>query len=267
MLLPPEYEERHAEFVNAYLGGRGQFSVLGKVRRFEIINKQGERIPIQLKAFETSNVPGQRRFGAMMEDLRARIELEQTQQALMSQLERLALTDALTSLPNRRAFFPELARAQAMAARNEEPISVAVIDIDHFKQINDAEGHEAGDEVLQHFASRMAHALRAEDFIARLGGEEFALILPNADAQHAAEALSRVLETFRRRPIELTNGHRITVSFSGGVTALPVTMDGAEAVRCADKAMYGAKRNGRARIEIWRGPMGTPKSTARVQTA
>jgi diguanylate cyclase (GGDEF)-like protein len=152
-----------------------------------------------------------------------------------------ARTDGLTGLLNHRACHERLGEEVARAAALERPLSVVVIDLDHFKTVNDAYGHAEGDKVLVAAAVRLRSAMREDDVVARLGGEEFALILPGVDGVRAAEAAERA----RAAIAEVTVGGR-ALSCSAGVASFPD--DGREAGRLlelADGALYWAKRSGR----------------------
>jgi diguanylate cyclase (GGDEF)-like protein len=152
-----------------------------------------------------------------------------------------AASDALTGLPNRRAADDTLKRMVAHAGRKLSPLSAILVDLDHFKRINDLHGHEQGDEALAAVGQVLASALRASDFAARFGGEEFLLLLPDTDrtqAQLVAEKLRRLLEEASISP------EGLTASF--GVAALPEDAADAESLlRKADRALYLAKRTGR----------------------
>ena len=153
----------------------------------------------------------------------------------------LATIDALTRLPNRGAFYEELNRAVHAAVRDGHPLSVVMFDIDRFKEINDAHGHGAGDRVLAATAARMARITRADEMLARLGGEEFGLLLPGADGLEAADAAERLRSAIAAGDVD---GLNVTAS-AGIYTAsdLSVTLD--DIVGCADAALYEAKRSGR----------------------
>lgn len=159
------------------------------------------------------------------------------------QLSHLATTDDLTGIPNRRAFQDRLAAATADARRRGVPLSLVVMDIDHFKRVNDTHGHPAGDRVLVEFALRLGGLVRADEVVARVGGEEFAWIIPGAgadDAVRAAERLRAVIgdESFR-------GVGRLTVS--AGVCELADASD-RDLFRAADTALYRAKEQGRNRV-------------------
>ncbi len=161
--------------------------------------------------------------------------------------------DALTLLPNRRAFERALKREVERARRGGRGLGVALLDVDRFKSINDAHGHPAGDRVLAEVAQRLASALRDSDLVARWGGEEFAVLLPDLGPGGLAEAFAAV-ERARRavsaRPIALGQGHpALTVTISGGVVAGPGPEgEGAHLVEAADEALLAAKQAGRNRV-------------------
>jgi diguanylate cyclase (GGDEF)-like protein len=155
--------------------------------------------------------------------------------------------DALTALPNRRAFEENLAREAARAARTGAALSVVALDVDRFKAVNDERGHAAGDAVLRAVAARAAAAIRAEDLLARVGGEEFAIVLPAADLPRAAEAAERIRAALAARPIEAA-GHAIAVTASFGCAALAPGESADALLARADARLYEAKRTGRNRV-------------------
>ena len=162
----------------------------------------------------------------------------------------LSLTDELTSLPNRRAFMRRLEDEVARVQRYGFPLSFVLIDLDHFKSINDEFGHAAGDEVLRVYSKNILSIFRHHDMVARYGGEEFAVLLPNTDSDGAVRALNKV----RRRANETrwqTNGTMTNVpTFSAGVSLYKPGESASAFIERADKALYRAKRLGRNRIEL-----------------
>jgi diguanylate cyclase (GGDEF)-like protein len=162
----------------------------------------------------------------------------------------LSLTDELTSLPNRRAFMRRLEDEVARVQRYGFPLSFVLIDLDHFKSINDEYGHAAGDEVLRVYSKNILSIFRHHDMVARYGGEEFAVLLPNTDSDGAVRALNKV----RRRANETrwqTNGTMSNVpTFSAGVSLYKPGESATAFIERADKALYRAKRLGRNRIEL-----------------
>lgn len=166
----------------------------------------------------------------------------------LEDLARLARTDALTGLPNRRALEEELSRAAARALRGGSPLSALVLDVDRFKQVNDRHGHAAGDAVLAAVAARAAGALRAGDVMARIGGEEFAVLLPGADLARAAEAAERIRAAIAAEPIA-AGGLALDVTASIGCAALsPGEAEGSALLARADAKLYEAKSAGRNRV-------------------
>ena len=158
-----------------------------------------------------------------------------------------AATDALTGLPNQRAIQDTLKRMVAQAARTLNPLAALLVDLDHFKQINDVYGHDRGDEVLAAVGVALGNLPRDADFVGRYGGEEFLLLLPSTDregAMRVAEAVRVAIAAITIVGVE----HPITASV--GVAILPD--DGGDSVslfRAADRALYAAKKNGRNRVE------------------
>ncbi len=163
------------------------------------------------------------------------------ERAEREQLEHLAMHDALTGLPNRRLLQDRLDRAIARVRRSDQIFAVAFIDLDGFKFINDTFGHETGDEILRQVGHRLGSSLRTGDTAARVGGDEFVLLLENSEGASMAEAVERILERVRQ-PITIGD-NEFTVSCSVGVTCYPRDgRDPAALVRSADRAMFELKR-------------------------
>jgi two-component system cell cycle response regulator len=164
----------------------------------------------------------------------------------MRELRLLATRDALTGVLNRRAFDALLAGESDRARRLGRSLALVMLDLDHFKKINDTHGHPAGDVVLATVARVLESEVRSIDKVARLGGEEFAVLLMETDANAGFAVAGRLVEAVRRSPVLVNGGDAITVTISAGVTALPVHggTDGTF-LAAADKALYTAKHNGR----------------------
>lgn len=180
------------------------------------------------------------------EQAQARIhELEQE----LAQVSNLVREDQLTGALNRRgmdeAFARELARSERMGAR----LSIGLLDIDHFKKLNDSLGHQAGDAALRHLAGVVKSLLRPTDTLARYGGEEFLILLPNTGADEAADVLRRVQRALTRE-FFMHENERVLITFSAGVAERRDGGDGADMIARADAAMYRAKQSGRNRVEV-----------------
>jgi diguanylate cyclase (GGDEF)-like protein len=160
--------------------------------------------------------------------------------------EALARTDTLTGLANRRHAFERLGELLPAAQAMRWPLSVAMLDIDHFKRLNDTHGHAAGDAVLRHFGTLLRRQLRPEDLVGRIGGEEFLLMLPNATLDGAAQMLQRVRsmigESLAAAQLPLP-----AYGFSAGLASAQPGDSVDSLVRRADDALYRAKREGRGR--------------------
>lgn len=168
----------------------------------------------------------------------------------LAELRRLATHDALTGMLNRREFNRILDEETERAARFGRNFSLVMLDLDHFKSVNDKYGHPAGDAVLVETAGRIIGGLRQVDRAARIGGEEMAIMLVELDHQDALEVAGRHAEKIRNRPIDMGDGQSLRITTSVGVATLPQHgTTPAELIAAADKALYAAKNNGRNRVE------------------
>jgi two-component system cell cycle response regulator len=166
---------------------------------------------------------------------------------LYEEATRLSITDGLTSLWNRRQFDLRLIAEQQRAVRFGEPFSVVLLDLDQLKEVNDTQGHQAGDAVLVEVASRLASGVRDVDLVARFGGDEFALVLPNTGVAGALRLADKVRSLIAESPFE-PGGFNLSVSV--GVATFPEHGEtGRQLVRAADEALYRAKQGGRNRVE------------------
>ena len=172
-----------------------------------------------------------------------------------------AATDALTGLPNRRALQDTVRRMVAQAGRTLDPLAVLAVDLDHFKQINDQFGHEKGDDVLAAVGPLLAAGVRESDFVARAGGEEFSILLPDTDLEGAGEVAEKLRQAIAR--LEVPGVERqITASF--GISVYPLqAIDAPTLLRKADRALYLAKEHGRNRIEVAATSKPAPKRPAK----
>ncbi len=163
-------------------------------------------------------------------------------------LEELAKTDALTGLMNRRSFFERLHAETARAGRFSRPLAVAMLDVDHFKHVNDTYGHAVGDMVLQQVARIIAQSVRTMDGVGRVGGEEFAVLLPETGSAAAMGVLERIRQAVAVHEMVTEHGQRVQVTVSAGVAVWQGEEDGESILRRADAALYAAKSAGRNRV-------------------
>jgi diguanylate cyclase (GGDEF)-like protein len=168
--------------------------------------------------------------------------------ALRERLEQQSIRDPLTGAFNRR-YFEESLRSEALRAnRNGRGLTLVMLDIDHFKQVNDTYGHDAGDEVLRNVADVLHRAVRGADVVCRYGGEEFALLLPEVSPDVARQRVQCIVDACRSRRVALGAGHVGQVTVSAGLAHLSVAEGGAELIKRADTALYAAKHAGRDRL-------------------
>ena len=180
--------------------------------------------------------------------LRRKLYQERLRNMVSSAVE-LAVTDPLTGLYNRRYLDAHIASAVARASATEKPVCVLIFDIDHFKDVNDTHGHEAGDDVLRDFSDRLRRGVRGIDLVVRYGGEEFVLVMPETDAEYASAVAERLRSDVEKVPFATRSGDQIPVTVSIGLAQWQGASDTAEAlIRRADQALYAAKRAGRNRV-------------------
>jgi diguanylate cyclase (GGDEF)-like protein len=171
--------------------------------------------------------------------------------ATLDELNRLATHDGLTGLLNRRELNRIMVDEAERSARFGRPFSLVMLDLDHFKRVNDEHGHAAGDQVLQETARRISAQLRKTDRVARFGGEEIAVLLIELGEEAAIEVAERLVEAVREEPYVLKDGTRLEVTISAGLATLPRAADSAEGLmEAADAALYRAKSTGRNRFEV-----------------
>ena len=185
----------------------------------------------------------ERRVVSMLERFCAHAALALRNAWLLEEVRKVAATDGLTGLANRRTFEESLAREIARSTRAASSLGLVMLDIDHFKRLNDTFGHRSGDLALQNVAAVLLDCAREMDIVARYGGEEFAVIVPGAGEREATAVAERLREAVEALAVD----PRVTASV--GVASYPVAADSAEGlVRAADAALYGAKRAGRNRV-------------------
>ncbi len=179
--------------------------------------------------------------------------IESDSQQLSDELTRihlLSLTDDLTGLPNRRAFMRRLQDEVSRVQRYGNPLSLALIDLDGFKAVNDKLGHAAGDEVLRVMAAEILSIFRHHDLVARYGGEEFAVLLPNTHVEGALRALRKVQKRAQETSVEYDGSSIPLPSFSAGLTLYRPGESPESIIKRADHTLYRAKRLGRNRVEF-----------------
>ena len=185
------------------------------------------------------------------------------QQVLMMEVDRLyreqaqaAITDAITGLPNHRAIMSKLDEELSRCQRTNSSCAVIFVDLDRFKRVNDTYGHRAGDAILREVGSRLRTTVRLEDFVGRYGGEEFAIILTEADVLGANQTAQRLLTALNSQPIDWESEETqvvVPIAISGSIGVAVYQLHGAtreELIECADQAMYQAKKGGRNRVCI-----------------
>lgn len=216
---------------------------------FEVIGLKGRR-----RWLDTHAVPMRDSNGQVTGLLGVTRDITEHKRALQ-ELERLSQIDALTGLANRRHFMMLAEQELSRAARYGGPMSVFMMDIDHFKAVNDTYGHQTGDLVLQQLGSLCREALREIDRVGRIGGEEFAVILPHTDGARALEVAQRLRQAVARTEVALQHGLPLHFTLSIGVTTLVGSGANIDTLLGqADNALYEAKRSGRNRVCMFPSP-------------
>ncbi|KAB1442441.1 GGDEF domain-containing protein [Pseudodesulfovibrio senegalensis] len=171
---------------------------------------------------------------------------------MIEEMRRLARTDSLTGLYNRGHFMELTERELARSRRTRSPLSMLIVDVDHFKNVNDTYGHDVGDKALVTLSRVLRDAVREIDVVGRFGGEEFVVLLPDADRRNACRVADRILECVREARIDI-GGKQVGVTVSIGLTACEDDEEDLDRlIKYADIALYAAKKNGRDRVEVYR---------------
>lgn len=195
-------------------------------------------------------------LGQIVSSLRAKLFASRKELAqAMERLQALATTDELTRLPNRRRMQDLLQEEARRQKRLGHQVCLALIDLDHFKRINDQHGHPAGDQVLQTFARAARQVFREVDTIGRWGGEEFLLVLPDSETHEAVHALERLRLQLAGMDV-LPGVANLRITFSAGVAAHPAQHTVEHTIDLADRALYAAKSAGRNQTQIGENPVG-----------
>jgi diguanylate cyclase (GGDEF)-like protein len=173
-------------------------------------------------------------------------------QRLLETTRRMAEIDGLTGACNHRHFGVLLAKEASRAATTGVPVALVMVDIDHFKRVNDTHGHPAGDAALKHVVGLLVRRVRRSDVVARYGGEEFAVLLPGSDDAAAARLAEGLRADIAATPLALAGtGRTLSLTGSFGVASIPASAaDGRALVEAADRALYRAKEGGRDRVEV-----------------
>ncbi|MEA3350972.1 MAG: diguanylate cyclase [Chloroflexota bacterium] len=211
----------------------------------EIISKAEKHIPVICSVARIKGKDGDVLGGIVhVTDITKRVQAEQA-------LEYMANHDVLTNLPNRRLFNNSIKLEMAHAHRNQQKLGVMLFDLDHFKKVNDSLGHRAGDQLLQIVGERLTKLMRESDTIARMGGDEFMLLLPEmVRSKDAADTARRVMQAIRK-PFVL-DGHEVNISTSVGIAIYPDDGEDVDTLmKHADIAMYRAKDRGRDNCQFY----------------
>jgi diguanylate cyclase (GGDEF)-like protein len=246
-LFPSLGEERLGESISSILPGE---VVLEQVFTGSTPQRIEFKVGVDIQYSEVRALPlnshsRQLGWAVILADVTAQVQL-------VRKLRRYAETDPLTGVSNRRRFFAAIEEECLRSSRYPNVFSVLIIDLDHFKAINDTWGHLAGDHVLRTASERINECLRSADILGRYGGEEFAVLLPLTGQDGALAVAERIRQTIAATPVEY-EGKSISFTASVGVTSCGEreTANPEAMLRNADRALYRAKSAGRNRVEVW----------------
>ncbi len=237
LLVPARLRSPHKGHRADFYAGRSDHRPMGRADHdFRVRRKDGSELFADI-AIGTMKTDEGNQTIAVIRDITERRRLE-------SALEHQALHDSLTGLPNRTLFYDRLNQSLLSARRERKEVALGMLDLDGFKDVNDAFGHAAGDELLKQWAGRLSSGLRATDTAARIGGDEFAWILPRVAGRQAVERMARRRLRVLLEPFAIDK-RSVEIGVSAGIALYPD--DGRDAdtlMRHADSAMYAAKRHG-----------------------
>ncbi len=235
LIIPEGMRERHREGLARY-HETGHGPMLRGRTEVMATHRDGAEIPVELSIIAIEEAEGKPSFHGFVRDITERKLLEAQQADLLEAAKQSARIDALTTLPNRRGWDEALHRELARSRREKASFCVALLDLDHFKEFNDTQGHQAGDRLLRRAASAWKLALRQSDLVARYGGEEFAVLLPICRLDEAMLVIERLR-------VSTPDGQTV----SAGVAEWNGVEDEEALIDRADLALYNAKRDGRDR--------------------
>ncbi|MDX5298147.1 MAG: diguanylate cyclase, partial [Gammaproteobacteria bacterium] len=242
VLVPSPYRESHRQQRDAFLHAP-QGQPMTNRTTVEGLHRDGRHIPLNIN-LSSCEVDGEPKVTAFIRDVSEWRSME-------NELRHMATHDALTGLPNRTLFADRLTHDLAQAQRGGYAVAVVMMDLDHFKDINDTWGHAAGDALLVEAARRLSSVLRSNDTICRIGGDEFALILPNI---HVPEDVTRVADKIHEQFMQpfCLSGHDVTINATLGVSLYPEDGDNGEQLLAnADVAMYAGKAQARGSLRFY----------------
>ena len=233
-IIPPEHRDAHWNGLRRFLSD-GVGPVLGKRLMLTALRRDGTEFPIEITI--SSLLHGDAwSFHAFVHDISERVAVERERDELLARVEALARTDALTGLPNRRAWDEELPREIERGRRERTRFALALLDLDCFKDYNDLHGHPAGDELLRCASQEWRLCVRVVDTLARCGGDEFALLLPGCPPADTRAVVDRVREATPKGQ-----------TLSAGIAEWDGEESAEALIHRADAALYEAKRTGRDR--------------------
>ncbi len=244
MLMPEPDRSGHDGYIKRYME-TGQAHILGvRGREVTAARKNGEEFPMEMSVSEMT-LGGHRYFIGIARDITDRKRAEK-------KIAHLAHYDYLTDLPNRALFLDVLNHSMALAKRNKHKVAVLFLDLDGFKKINDAHGHDTGDLLLKDVASRLKATVRGSDAVARVGGDEFIIVLDNIESKENAALVAHKINVALLAPFEV-NGQPCHVGGSIGISMYPQdSRDSEHLIKLADDAMYLAKQSGKNSYMFYR---------------
>ncbi len=248
-IMPSADRQMHDNYVSRYIKS-GQPKVLGMGRETTAMRKDGTEFPIDISVSE-AKVGESRLFVGLIRDITERKAAEEELQRAKAAAEEAATHDPLTGLWNHNRIIELLIEELARSDRDGSPVSVAMVDLDHFKQVNDTFGHVIGDVVLTEIANRLTNAVRVYDRVGRFGGEEFVVVLPGTSEEAAKEACERIRWEISKDPIQTEAGPMVVTASLGVVSRVGALGNDATALLvAADTALYEAKESGRDRVTV-----------------